>query len=223
MAQEPSGERAIYKLSLNVSGSGAAKFKLSGGYVAANVIDALSGGVKEPADLYVADSLTEQRANDISELSKQFGQRLKTLANGDPIPQGGPAPTVEDYTHWFARLIAARSLSTDDLISAGQQGTTSVYGFRKLVYFVSSNVIPLAKFENELNSLQQSTVALAQSIRQVREARAAATKARVQAANTRRSATLGFLTQNLQPGTSLTDWTPTQFLNFFATVKGVQP
>lgn len=217
MAKESrTGERALYKLELSVSGFGAAKYKFTTGYLPASAVDALSGKLKEPKDLYSLKPRSEAQARHLNGIFEEFGKRLEELSRS---PSRGDPDEIRNLITFYGGLYAAAALADSDLISIGQTGSNDPYAYRKLVFFVSTEVINIKRFESEVEALERTAVDLADSIRQVRQARAAATQAKAERIKGTRQAMLGFL----QSKPDMTQWTGLNFLELFAIAKGVTP
>lgn len=222
MAVEPdTGQRAIYKLTLRITGYGAERYKLTSGYVDANVVDALSGNLKEPSDLASPNAQASQRASDLQHIDQMYGERLRSLADTMPsVPLTQPAKDpIRNATNWYARLYYARSLADSDLTSVGQTNTDQPFSYRKLVFFVSTKTIPIGNFSNELDAVDQSTGDVIDAIQGIRSGAAASTEAKVALMSRAQSQLLDFV----KGKPDLSKWTENDFLDYFATVKGVLP
>lgn len=219
MVVEP-GEQtaAIYKVTAKLAGSGPVDYKLNEGYVPMNVIDALSGKVGEPPDLFSAVSDGQRRAALSEKLDEKRDARLLALAETGPGP--GAIQQVEETTRFFGALKHAAALTNNEQISVGQSNSTDVYGYRKLVFYASARVIPLQQFEQELNEIEKSSSDLAKAVVQARQEAAERAKARRDRLGQVRRRVIEKITER---NPDVTQWTAADFLSVFGAAAEVTP
>lgn len=208
--EEPSA--AIYRATARLSGWGS-KYKLNEGYVAANVVDALSGKAGEPPDLFSTESDSQRRSELFDSLADMRSKELLDIARAGP--GGGDISQIERTTRFYGALSAAAALSPNEQISVGQTGSTDAYAYRKLVFYASATVIRLEEFESELDAIERSTSNLAKVIAQAKQASAEKTKAKLDRRRNLRKGVLGNIQTLLSTKNDLKTWTATDVLGVF--------
>lgn len=220
VVERAEGTAAIFKVTAKLEGVGT-KYKLNEGYVPVNVIDALSGKVGEPPDLFSPVSQSQRQAQLNDELEDKRSQAILDLArNSEELKSMQPADVdkaidgIDSAVRLFGALKAAAAMSANEQISIGQTGSTDIYSYRKLVFYASAQVIRLQEFEQELNELEKSTSDLAKAIVQAKQAKAEAVEAKAQQRGNLRQAILGQVQALFAKSPS--ERTHQDFLNIFA-------
>ncbi len=223
VVEKAEGAGAIMRATATLEGWGGVKYKLNEGYVPMNVIDALSGKVGEPPDLFSTTSLSQRQAELNDKLEEQRGETLKELLPkskdlDDPKAVDSALLKIDNAIRVFGALKSAAAMSNNEQISIGQTGSTDVYAYRKLVFYASAEVIKLQEFEQELNELEKSTSDLAKAFVQAKQAKAEAAKAKAEQRGKLRQALFGqvqsIITKHAADPKSVTAH---DFLGLFAT------
>ena len=215
IAAEPSTQQAaIYKVTAELSGWGAVKYKLNVGYVPVNVIDALSGKVGEPPDLFAEQSKSQlaSEANTAIDVAKT--QYVKDVVGKGLCSER--VAEVEDAKRFFGALKDLAGMTDNELISVGQTCSSDPYGYRKLVFYVSTEVIQIRQFEEELNELDRVSSDLTKALVAAKQAEAQAAKARIKEKCKLRQAVL----QQIEDKPDPKDWKAQDILNIFASAGG---
>ena len=206
---------AMYRVRVELDSYGAVKYKLSDGYVPASVIDALQGEFKEPADLYQPVSDAQKRSEVLSKILDKRDNYLLELAD----QRGNIDPAaVEQVPLRYGKLAAAASMSANDLVSVGQNGSAEPYRYRKLVFIASTEVVPIGSLGEQMDAVDRDTSAAIRLITAPQQKKAGDVEEGLGKAGTCHDA-VGAFVQRLQDA----KWTGQDYLEFFATVRGTKP